>query len=88
MRSVDGVYSISVDELTALVGGEEFWWVLPDGSTVSSGVRVPPVEGALFLMSRSGPWVDQWGGDLQRACDEQLNPMLASYGELFPEQGS
>lgn len=35
-------------------------------------------EGWVLLMTGPEPdWVNQWNGDLQRACDEQLNPMLA-----------
>lgn len=35
-------------------------------------------DGWVLLMTGPSPaWVEQWGGDLQRAVDEQLNPLLA-----------
>jgi hypothetical protein len=36
-------------------------------------------EGWALIMDGPDPaWVAQWDGDLQRACDEQLNPLIAS----------
>lgn len=35
-------------------------------------------DGWILLMTGPTPsWVEQWQGDLQRALDEQLNPLLA-----------
>lgn len=76
MRNPDGTYSINGDELATLIAGGDVWWLLSDGSTTTTTDRTPPVIGALYLMSRSQPWIDQWDGDWQRACDEQLNPAL------------
>lgn len=36
-------------------------------------------DGWGLIMDGPDPlWVAQWDGDLQRACDEQLNPLIAS----------
>jgi hypothetical protein len=84
MRGKDGTYSINGDELATLIAGDEVWWLLPDGSTTTTAERTPPEPTALYLMSRSKPWIDQWDGDWQRACDEQLNPALRANADALP----
>ncbi|ETD31537.1 hypothetical protein [Williamsia sp. D3] len=88
MRGEDGTYSINGDELATLITGGEVWWLLPDGSTITTVERTPPEPNALYLMSRSQPWIDQWGGDWQRACDEQLNPALRANAHVLPSEES
>lgn len=84
MRNTDGTYAITGDELGSLVAGGDVWWLLPDGSTTTTPDRTPPEADALYLMSRSQPWIDQWDGDFQRACDEQINPALQLKSEYLP----
>jgi hypothetical protein len=36
-----------------------------------------PAGWALIMDGPDPAWVAQWNGDLQRACDEQLNPLIA-----------
>lgn len=87
MLNPDGTYSIDGEELATLIAGHEFWWLLPDGATTTTPTRTPPSQDAMYLMAREQPWVDQWGGDWQRACDEQLNPALRANTQPFsPEE--
>lgn len=64
------------------------WLMEPDtGATkvVRSSDYENLAEGWVLLMTGPEPdWVAQWGGDWQRACDEQLNPLLA---EAFSGKG-
>lgn len=86
MLNPDGTYEITADELAELVAGGPFWWIFRDGSLTSTAERVPPAEsGVGYLMSASSRWIEQWGGDWQRACDEVLNPALSSNEPLFPD---
>ncbi|PZT99503.1 MAG: hypothetical protein DI630_16940 [Gordonia sp. (in: high G+C Gram-positive bacteria)] len=88
MRDADGRYSIAGEELADLIAGNDVWWMLRDGSTTTTLDRTPPASDALYLMSRSQPWIDQWDGDWQRACDEQLNPALRANANAIPEESN
>lgn len=85
---IDGTLTVSSEELAEFVAFAEVepiaphtWWIhLGTGETQVTRTitdEVPP-QGCARLMTGPAPdWVAQWGGDWQRACDEQLNPMLA-----------
>ncbi|WP_139809521.1 hypothetical protein [Prescottella equi] len=70
------------------------WWLI---NTTTGQTRIERDPSALpdsgdWLLLMTGPtpaWVQQWDGDLQRAVDEQLNPLLEaamnySTGEVTP----
>lgn len=44
-----------------------------------------PTPWTLLMTGPDPAWVEQWNGDWQRACDEQLNPLLA---EAFPPEAT
>ena len=46
-----------------------------------------PAGWALLMTGPEPDWVAQWGGDWERACDEQLNPILSElYEPTTPEE--
>lgn len=83
-----GTLSVTGDELAEFVAfakvepiAPHTWWInLGTGEThVTRTVfdETPPVGCARLMTGPAPDWVEQWGGDWQRACDEQLNPALA-----------
>ncbi|MCQ4119900.1 hypothetical protein [Rhodococcus tibetensis] len=91
----DGAFRITAEELAEFVGPAEVQPVAPHLWLLNTLTGETTVErrgdygnvpqGWVLLMTGPDPaWVDQWAGDLQRACDEQLNPLLA---EAFPMEG-
>lgn len=61
-------------------------WLIETSTGATKVVRSADYEnlppGWTLLMTGPEPeWVAQWNGDWQRACDEQLNPLLASATE-------
>ena len=84
----NGVLTVSGIELAEFVQyaavepiAPHTWWInLDTGETQVTRTitdEIPP-QGCARLMTGPAPdWVAQWDGDWQRACDEQLNPMLA-----------
>lgn len=85
MKGEDGYY-VTGDELAAFRdSGKPHWWMNADGSTDVYTDSYEPAPGwPVYLMSGSDPWFDQWAGDLERACAEQLNPALRSVAHLLP----
>lgn len=67
-------------------------WLIEIDTGATSVIRssdygnLPP--GMALLMTGPEPdWVSQWNGDWQRACDEQLNPLISEafgYKEVTP----
>ena len=58
-------------------------WILEVATGTTTVVRSADYEnlpdGWVLLMTGPEPgWVAQWDGDWHRACDEQLNPLLAN----------
>ncbi|WP_144419559.1 hypothetical protein [Rhodococcus sp. ARP2] len=87
---IDGTLCVTAQELGEFAApalsefgpiAPHLWLIeLATGATnvVRSSDIVNLPEGWALLMTGPDPdWVAQWGGDWQRACDEQLNPMLA-----------
>lgn len=80
----NGLLKLNAKELEAFVKAPypSSWFInTANGETrIESGAyngTAPP--GCAFLMDGPNPiWVFQWAGNWQRACDEQLNPLLAS----------
>ncbi|WP_425005762.1 hypothetical protein [Mycolicibacterium sp. S3B2] len=80
MRSKDGTYFVTADELRAFRdSGKKYWYMREDGTTdlyedelILRGADRWP----MYLMDNSDSWFEQWGGDFERAVDEQLNPIL------------
>ncbi|ORL01014.1 hypothetical protein A6F56_01310 [Prescottella equi] len=92
MMSPDGRLHVTPDELaefvslTAVHPIAKHLWLL---NTATGETRVDRSDdpsavpgGWVLLMTGPSPaWVEQWSGDLQRAVDEQLNPLLdAAFG--------
>lgn len=59
------------------------WWInIETGEThVTRTIfdETPPAGCARLMTGPAPDWVEQWAGDWQRACDEQLNPLLAQF---------
>ncbi|MFI8664216.1 hypothetical protein ACIGKR_29765 [Rhodococcus qingshengii] len=89
---IDGVLAVSASELAEFANTAAVqpialhtWWIHLD-SGVTNVTRdvdgeLPPPRCARLLTGPDPDWVNQWGGDLQRACDEQINPMLAAVSD-------
>ncbi|MGR6579252.1 hypothetical protein ACT89R_01605 [Rhodococcus qingshengii] len=56
------------------------WWMNTNTGQTTVTRSIEPLaaeNGDILLMTGPDPdWVEQWAGDWQRACDEQLNPLL------------
>jgi hypothetical protein len=87
---IDGMLSVVGAELAEFVRVAEVepiaphtWWIdLDTGDThvTRTITDETPPNGCARLMTGPAPeWVEQWDGDWQRACDEQLNPLLAQF---------
>lgn len=90
----NGRFHITADELADFVAPAKLHpvaphlWLLNTSTGETRVVRGSdynnlPSPWVLLMDGPDPEWVDQWGGDLQRACDEQLNPMLS---QAFPEE--
>lgn len=96
---VDGKLAVSGSELAEFVAFAEIlpvaphtWWInVETGSTHTTRTvadESPPAGCARLMTGPDPAWVAQWNGDLQRACDEQLNPILAEIDLSTPEEQS
>lgn len=90
---IEETLAVSAEELAEFVAPAEasrpiaphLWMInLVSGSTRvvrSDDLDAVPDGWALLMTGPDPDWVNQWGGDWQRACDEQINPMLAAASE-------
>lgn len=80
----NGNLRITAAELAAFVSAPypSSWWIntaTGETSTTPGTYKGTSPNGLTFLMDGPNPvWVFQWAGNWQRACDEQLNPLLAT----------
>lgn len=87
---IEGKLCVSADEVAEFVSPAlsgigpiaPHLWLIAPSSGATRVVRSADYEnlppGWLLLMTGPEPgWVAQWNGDWQRACDEQLNPLIA-----------
>ncbi|ROZ49398.1 hypothetical protein EEB13_05605 [Rhodococcus sp. WS3] len=92
---INGTLTVSSEELAEFVAFAEILpvaphtlWINVDTGALHTTRTVAdesPPTGCARLMTGPDPdWVNQWGGDWQRACDEQLNPLLA---QAFSTEG-
>lgn len=95
----NGVLSVTAPELAEFAAlasvqpiAQHTWWInLETGEThVTRTVldETPPDGCARLMTGPAAEWVGQWDGDWQRACDEQLNPILAEIKPSTPEEES
>lgn len=84
---IDDTLYVSGEDLAEFVALAEIlpvaphtWWINVETGALHTTRTVAdesPPTGCARLMTGPDPgWVEQWDGDWQRACDEQLNPML------------
>jgi len=95
----DGKLCVTADEVAQFVApavasygpvAPHLWLIeMTTGETkvVRSGDYENLPDGWALLMTGPDPsWVAQWGGDWQRACDEQLNPILSQINPSTTEE--
>lgn len=85
---VNGFLQLTADEVATYAEATaknhpSSWWInTTSGEThFTEGeyrADLPFPDGCVYLMGTNPLWVFQWAGNWQRACDEQLNPLLSS----------
>lgn len=96
---IDGKLCVSADEVGAFVAPaiSDFGpvaphlWLIETATGVTQVIRSGdygdlPAGWALLMTGPDPDWVAQWNGDWQRACDEQLNPILSELYESTPKE--
>lgn len=95
---IDDTLAVNADELAEFISPAEaarpiaphLWLInLTTGNTrvVRSGdIEAVPDGWALLMTGPDPDWVAQWGGDWQRACDKQLNPLLSELYKPTPKE--
>ncbi|MET3956874.1 hypothetical protein ABIE52_003740 [Rhodococcus sp. OAS809] len=95
---IDGKLCVSADEVAEFVAPalDDFGpvaahlWLIETSTGATRVVRSAdysdlPKGWALLMTGPEPDWVAQWNGDWQRACDEQLNPILSELYESTDE---
>lgn len=84
MKSEDGYY-VTSEELAAFRdSGKPHWWMNADGSTDVYTDEYDLSPGWPVYLGSIGLFTQLAGVDLERACDEQLNPALQAAAHLLP----
>lgn len=88
---IDGRLCVSAEEVAEFVAPAlvdtlgpvaPHLWIIDLSSGETRVIRSADYEAlqsgwALLMTGPEPQWVAQWDGDWQRACDEQINPLLA-----------
>ncbi|MGC0364824.1 hypothetical protein ABH922_002808 [Rhodococcus sp. 27YEA15] len=95
---IEGKLRVSAAELAQFaapaVGGiapiAPHLWIIEMSTGATQVIRSGDYEslpaGWVLLMTGPDPdWIAQWDGDWQRACDEQINPILSEHDDESEE---
>jgi hypothetical protein len=84
VKDQDG-FHVTAAELAAFrASGKQHWWLNYDGTTNVYTDEYELSPGWPVYLGSVGVFAQLQDDDLQRACDEQLNPALRANAHLLP----